>query len=394
MINLSSWAATAFIFKAQQKNFIRHHPTISVPPSSGITNCLRMSDNFRSSEVDDNDVELERLQSLMINSAQPQEGSLKPNDATRDYRDVRDVFSSHKLKDSNNVDNDDDHDYIRGDHIEAKSSSLSPAAAAAATTTTTSFSSPHEFRQAVRSGKYTGPTNGVCPGFMQCNLVVLDEDQAFDFLLFCQRNKKACPLIEVCDVGSPSAETIAMGSDLRTDVPKYCIYRDGKLDVEVEDVTPYWPERSVAFLIGCSFSYDGALLDAGIPLRSVEQNKNVPMYRTNIPCRSAGSLRGNVVVSMKPIRGMDIAKEVEITSKYPHAHGGPVCVGCPGAIGIDDVNAPEWGDSVDILPDEIPVFHMCGITPQAVLMESGVSFAITHSPGHMFVTDLPSDTVK
>jgi len=359
------------------------------------------NENFKSSEVDDtNDVELERLQSLMIDSAQPQEGSLKPNGATRDYRDVRDVFSSHNpndSNDSNNVDNDDDHDNIRGDTIVAKSSSSSSASASAsasAATTTTSFSSPQEFRQAVRSGKHTGPTNGVCPGFMQCNLVVLDEDQAFDFLLFCQRNKKACPLIEVCDVGSPTADsTIAKGSDLRTDIPKYCIYRDGKLDVEVEDVTPYWPERSVAFLIGCSFSYDGALLDAGIPLRSVEQSKNVPMYRTNIPCRSAGSLRGNVVVSMKPIRGMDVAKEVEITSKYPHAHGGPVCVGCPDAIGIEDVNAPEWGDSVDILPDEIPVFHMCGITPQAVLMESGVSFAITHSPGHMFVTDLPSDTV-
>mmetsp|Transcript_34321 Transcript_34321/g.63147 ORF Transcript_34321/g.63147 Transcript_34321/m.63147 type:complete len:328 (+) Transcript_34321:118-1101(+) len=324
--------------------------------------------NFQScSEIDGADHD-QRLRSLMLNSAQPQEGSLKPNGATQGYRDVRDVFSQNS--------NDSD---MGG------ASEYAPISA--------SFSSPHEFRQAVRSGRYTGPTNGCCPGFMQCNLVVLEESQAFDFLLFCQRNKKACPLIEVCDVGSPSAEAVAAGSDLRTDIPKYCIYRNGKLDAEVEDVTPYWPEKSVAFLIGCSFSYDGALLDNGIHLRSVEQNKNVPMYKTNIPCRSAGSLHGNIVVSMKPIKATDIAKEVEITSKFPHAHGGPLCIGCPDAIGINDMNNPEWGDSVDILPDEIPVFHACGITPQAVLMASGVSFAITHSPGHMFVTDLPSETV-
>jgi uncharacterized protein YcsI (UPF0317 family) len=325
----------------------------------------------------------QRLRSLMMNSAQPQEGSLKPNGATRDFRDVRDVFSRNP---------NDDADI---DNFDSK-----PATATATATPASpppppvSFSTPHEFRKAVRSGQFTGPTNGVCPGFMQCNLVVLEEGQAaYDFLLFCQRNKKACPLIEVCDVGSPSAEAVAAGSDLRTDIPKYCIYRNGKLDEEVEDVRPYWPERSVAFLIGCSFSYDGALMEAGIPLRSAEQNKNVPMYKTNIPCRSAGNLRGNVVVSMKPIKATDIAKEVEITSKYPQAHGGPLCVGCPDAIGINDVSNPEWGDSVDILPDELPVFHACGITPQAVLMESGVEFAITHSPGHMFVTDLPSETV-
>lgn len=178
-----------------------------------------------------------------------------------------------------------------------------------------------------------------------------------------------------------------------THLNRYCIYRNGKLESEVEDVTSYWPEKSVAFLIGCSFSYDGALTEAGIRLRSVEQNKNVPMYKTNIPCRPSGNLHGNVVVSMKPIKALDVAKEVEITSKYPQAHGGPLCVGCPEAIGILDVNKPDWGDMVDVLPGEVPVFHACGVTPQQVLMESGVPFAITHSPGHMFVTDLPSETV-
>ena len=172
---------------------------------------------------------------------------------------------------------------------------------------------------------------------------------------------------------------------------RYAIYRNGKLEKEVTDVLDYWPENSVAFLIGCSFSYDGALLEAGIPLRSAEQKKNVPMYLTNVKCRPAGSLHGNMVVSMKPIPAKQISKHVEITAKYKHAHGGPVCVGSASAIGIRDLDNPEWGDRIDISPDDVPVFHACGVTPQSVLMASKVPFAITHSAGHMFVTDLPSD---
>jgi len=248
------------------------------------------------------------------------------------------------------------------------------------------------FRQKVRKGFFESPTNGQCPGFMQCNLVVLPQGPiAFDFLLFCQRNKKACPLIEVCDVGSPHPVGVARGADLRTDIPKYAIYKDGVLHKEVSDVTEYWPEQSVAFLIGCSFTYDGAFLDAGIPLRSAELGRNVPMYRTNLPCRTSGSLSGNMVVSMKPIPAIDIAKEVEITSQYPHAHGGPVCVGNPKSIGIENIDKPDWGDSIQIRDDEVPVFHACGVTPQNVLMDSKVPFAITHSPGYMFITDLPCD---
>jgi len=166
-----------------------------------------------------------------------------------------------------------------------------------------------KFRDMVRIGDYTKPTNGICPGFLQCNLVVLPQGPvAFDFLLFCQRNPKTCPLIEVCDVGSPIPNGVAPGADLRTDLPKYSIYRNGKLEKEVNDVTDDWPPNSVAFLIGCSFSYDGALIDAGIPLRSAEQGKNVPMYKTNLRCRSAGSLNGNMVVSMKPIPALQISK--------------------------------------------------------------------------------------
>jgi uncharacterized protein YcsI (UPF0317 family) len=172
---------------------------------------------------------------------------------------------------------------------------------------------------------------------------------------------------------------------------RYAIYRNGKLEKEVTDATEYWPENSVAFLIGCSFSYDGPLQDAGIPLKSAEQGKNVPMYKTSLRCRPAGDLRGNMVVSMKPIPALMISKHVEITSKYAHAHGGPVCVGSASAIGIQDIDKPEWGDAIDIAPDEVPVFHACGVTPQSILMESKVPFAITHAAGHMFVCDLPSD---
>lgn len=163
------------------------------------------------------------------------------------------------------------------------------------------------------------------------------------------------------------------------------------MEKEVIDVTDLWPEEAVAFLIGCSFSYDGALQNANIPLRSAEQGKNVPMYQTKLLCRPAGSLHGNMVVSMKPIPALQIAQYVAITSRYIHAHGAPVCIGCPTVIGIQDLEKPQWGDAVEIQATDVPVFHACGVTPQAVLMESKVPFAITHAAGHMFVTDRPSD---
>ena len=277
-------------------------------------------------------------------------------------------------------------------HIREKEAE--PQLASSSSTTADVPTDPRKFREMVAKGEFVSPTNAVCPGHLQCNLVVLPQGkESFDFLLFCQRNKKACPLIEVCDVGSSHPHHVAQGADLKTDVPRYCIYRNGELVEEVTDATPYWPENSVAFLIGCSFSYDGELMNAGIPLRSAEQGKNVPMYRSKIKCRSAGSLKGHMVVSMKPINACQVAKEVLITNKYPHAHGNPVCVGCPEAIGIYDLSKPDWGDAVEMQADEVPVFHACGVTPQSVLMDSKVPFAITHSAGYMFVTDLPSDEV-
>lgn len=172
---------------------------------------------------------------------------------------------------------------------------------------------------------------------------------------------------------------------------RYAIYRDGLLDGEDTDITSYWRDDLVSFLIGCSFSYDGELTRAGIPLRSAEQGRNVPMYLTSRICRPAGHFSGSLVVSMKPIPALSISKHVEITSKYQHAHGGPICIGRPDVLGIPDIHQPDWGEAVEFQPDDVAVFHACGVTPQAVLQESKIPFAITHSPGHMFVTDLPSD---
>jgi len=253
--------------------------------------------------------------------------------------------------------------------------------------------SPASFRARIRRGSFQQSTNGYCPGYVQCNLVVLHQKDAFDFLLFCQRNQQACPLIEVLDVGcfQPSHCILPSSSgaaDLRTDLPLYRIYRNGRHVLTTQDVTDYWPEDSVAFLIGCSFSADEALIKSGKPLRSIENRSNVPMYNTNISCQSAGKFHGNMVVSMKPIPGRLVAKEVLVTSQFPHAHGAPVCIGCPQSIGIKDISIPDYGNPVPLQKDEVPVFHACGVTPQYILCQSGVEFAITHEPGCMFVTDL------
>jgi uncharacterized protein YcsI (UPF0317 family) len=199
----------------------------------------------------------------------------------------------------------------------------------------------------------------------------------------------ACPLIDGKQP-QPNARLFLL-TNCMDNTNRYAIYRDGVLSEQVTDCTDYWPYPAVAFLIGCSFSYDAELQQAGIPLRSAEQGRNVPMYRTNIPCTPAGSLSGNLVVSMKPIPCTMVNQHVAITSRYPHAHGGPVCVGNAAAIGIHDVSRPDWGDSIDIRPNEVSVFHACGVTPQDVLMHSRVPFAITHAAGHMLVTDRRAD---
>ncbi len=243
-------------------------------------------------------------------------------------------------------------------------------------------------REKIRKGEIAGVTSGLAEGFAQANLVILPEKYAFDFLLFVQRNPKPCPLLEVTDVGSPFTKHIASGADLRTDLPKYRIYENGKLLKEVSDIVDLWRDDFVSFLLGCSFSFEWALMENGVPVRHIEGKRNVPMYITNIQTVPAGIFSGPLVVSMRPIPYDKVVKAVNITTRFPSVHGAPVHVGYPELIGVDDLNNPDYGDPPIIKDGDIPVFWACGVTPQAVAVKSGIEFMITHSPGHMFITDI------
>jgi uncharacterized protein YcsI (UPF0317 family) len=225
-------------------------------------------------------------------------------------------------------------------------------------------------------------------GYVQANLVILPREWAFDFLLFCQRNPRACPLLETTEPGQTEAVQTAPGSDLRTDLPAYRLWRDGECVAEVQDLTPVWSADWVAFLLGCSFTFEAALLRAGLSLRHIEQQRNVPMYRTSLRCQPAGRFQGPLVVSMRPFTPAQAIRAIQITSRYPRAHGAPVHLGDPAAIGIADLNQPDYGDPVEVRPAELPLFWACGVTPQAVLRQARPPLAVTHKPGHMFVTDL------
>lgn len=242
-------------------------------------------------------------------------------------------------------------------------------------------------RGACRAG-WSKPTPGYAPGFVQANLVVLPKDWAFDFLLFCQRNPKPCPLLDVTEPGDREPKSVAPGADLRTDLPAYRVWKHGELVEEPAEVTKYWRDDLVAFVIGCSFSFENALIEACVPVRHIEEGVNVPMYRTNIACRPAGRFAGPMVVSMRPLTPAHAIRATQVCAKYPLAHGAPIHFGDPAAVGIADVSKPDFGDPVTIRPGEVPVFWACGVTPQAALMLAKPPFAITHKPGHMFVTDL------
>lgn len=250
---------------------------------------------------------------------------------------------------------------------------------------------PREVRQQIREGKWRQPTAGLAPGFVQANLVILPRDLAFDFLLFAQRNPKPCPVIEVTDVGSAEPKLSAPDADLRTDVPRYCVYRDGALASQVTDLRSVWRDDFVSFLLGCSFTFESALLQAGVPVRHIEEGRNVPMFITSIPCAPAGVFRGPLVVTMRPIPAALVSRAVQITGRYPGVHGAPVHLGDPATIGIRDLQAPDFGDAVTIRPGEVPVFWACGVTPQAVAMQAKPPLMLTHAPGHMFITDLRNE---
>lgn len=247
---------------------------------------------------------------------------------------------------------------------------------------------PQEVRTLIREGKIDAPTTGMCNGYAQANMAILPKDLAFDFLLFCQRNKKPCPLIDVTEAGSPVPKLCAPNADLRYDIPRYRIYRKGELVDEVKDIAKYWQDDLVAFLLGCSFSFEGPMLEDGLEIRHITDHHNVPMYKTNIDCVPAGVFHGPLVVSMRPMKPADAIRAVQITTRMPFVHGAPVHLGDPEAIGIKDINKPDFGEASVIKDGEIPVFWACGVTPQAVTMATKPEFMITHAPGYMFITDI------
>lgn len=239
----------------------------------------------------------------------------------------------------------------------------------------------------------TGPTAGLAEGFAQANLIAVPEDWAYDVLLFAHRNPRPCPLLDVTDPGAVSTG-LAPGADLRTAVPRYRVWRDGEPAEEPTDVTAHWRPDLVTFLIGCSFTFETALAGAGVPLRHVAQGRNVSMYVTDRRCRPAGRLHGPLVVSMRPVPAELVDTAVRVSAGMPAVHGAPVHVGSPAELGIADLAAPDFGDPVDAEPGDVPVFWACGVTPQAALTASRPPFAITHAPGHMFVTDVPDTTYR
>ena len=250
-----------------------------------------------------------------------------------------------------------------------------------------SQATPLEVRKAIRSGRFTDPTSGLCPGYAQANLIVLPKKDAYDFLLFAQRNPKPCPLLEVTEVGARQTTLCATDCDIATDFPRYRIYRHGKLVGECTDVTALWRDDLVSFVIGCSFSFESELIEAGIEMRHNTMGRNVSMYLTTIDCIPAGSMSGKMVVSMRPIPHEQVIKAVQLSGAIPKVHGAPIHIGDPSYIGITDLSKPDFGDPVDIKDGEVPVFWACGVTPQSIVMNSKPEFAITHAPGCMLVTD-------
>lgn len=243
-------------------------------------------------------------------------------------------------------------------------------------------------RAAIRSGAWTGHTSGLSVGHVQGNVVILPEPLANNFLRYCQRNPKPCPLLAVSEPGQALLPSLGADIDIRTDVPRYRVWRDGTLTDQPTDISNLWRGDLVTFVIGCSFSFEAALLEAGIPLRHIAQQRNVAMYRSNIPTTSSGPFSGPMVVSMRPLKAADAIRAIQITSRFPTVHGAPVHIGNPELIGIADLAAPDYGDPVDVLSDEIPVFWACGVTPQAAMTQARPEFCITHAPGAMLITDL------
>lgn len=250
---------------------------------------------------------------------------------------------------------------------------------------------PYALRQKIRSGEFAQNTSGFSPGFVQGNLAILPAEWANEFLQFCQLNPKPCPVIGMSSTpGQFMLDMLGQDVDIRTDIPRYRVYRDGVMSEEVTDVRDLWQDDMVAFLLGCSFSFEEALLADGLEVRNITEGVNVPMYRTNIECQPAGRFSGTTVVSMRPMKPKDAIRAIQICSRFPSVHGAPLHFGDPAAIGIRDINTPDFGDAVTIREGEVPVFWACGVTPQVAIEQARPPICITHSPGCMLVTDIPN----
>jgi uncharacterized protein YcsI (UPF0317 family) len=249
-------------------------------------------------------------------------------------------------------------------------------------------------RALIRAGAWRRPTSGLAPGWAQANLVILPAHHAEDFRRFCELNPQACPLLDVTAPGSFEPARVAAGADLRRDLPLYRIYRGGAVAAEVDDLVDVWRDDFVAFLLGCSFTFEHALIRAGVPLRHQQLGRNVSMYRTYRPCVPAGVFAGPLVVSMRPVAVDQIDVAQDLTSRFKRAHGAPVHVGDPAVLGISDLDQPDYGDPVPIEAGELPVFWACGVTPQAAAEAARLDLMITHAPGHMFITDLPEENER
>ena len=247
---------------------------------------------------------------------------------------------------------------------------------------------PKAVRAAIRAGVITGKTSGLGSNYVQGNLAILPANLALDFMRYCQRNPKPCPLVGVSEIGEPMLENLGEDIDVRTDIPGYNVYRNGELTEQVEQITELWRNDFIAFIIGCSFSFEQALVNEGIPLRHWEQELIVSMYVSNIETTPAGPFRGKTVVSMRPMTPQNAIRAVEVTSCFPHSHGSPIHLGDPAQIGIQDIMSPDWGDPQEFKRGEIPVFWACGVTPQNAIRQAKPEICITHTPGSMLITDL------
>lgn len=243
-------------------------------------------------------------------------------------------------------------------------------------------------RTLIRQGLWTSHTSGLADDHVQGNVVILPQAQADDFLRYCQRNPKPCPLLAVSEPGHALLPTLGADINICSDVPRYRVWRQGELVEEPCDITHLWRNDLVTFVIGCSFSFEQALIESGLRLRHVDQGLNVAMYRTNIATQAAGVFNGPMVVSMRPMKAAAVIRAVQVTSRFPSVHGAPVHIGDPSLIGIADLQKPDYGDAVEVMPDELPVFWACGVTPQAAIRQARPDFCITHAPGAMLITDL------